>query len=181
MRLTVSMPFVGGMMTTNIQRIRSLLVALVLTGGWVVSAVGAGSDDFVLVPEMEQPEDLLFQSRRAREQLEDRAEARRGLERLEAWVEGHWAQIRRIDLAELSRFHVQQTRGFELPAEPGELTGRPIAADETSGLWYLELRGPRLPARYDIVHRYLYVFAGFDPATGELSGLTLTIRGWVLE
>ncbi len=165
---------------TAIQRIRSLLVVFVFTGGWTVNAAGA-SDAFTLVPEMEQPEGILFQPRHAREQLEGRAEARRGLARLEAWVGAHWPQIRRIDLAELSRFHVGETRGFELPAEAGELTGRAIAADEESGLWYLELRGPRLPARYDIVHRFLYVFAIFDPPTGELSGLTLTIRGWVLE
>ncbi len=155
--------------------------APIAAAGQAGEAGGEGrGGDFALVPEMQQPEGILFQSRRARESLEGRAEARRGLARLEAWVEAHWPRIRQVDLVSLSRFHVEQTRGFELPADPGELTGRAIAVDE-AGLWYLELRGPRLPARYDIVHRYLYVFAGFDPATGELGGLNLTIRGWVLE
>lgn len=160
-------------------RIAALLSAFLLSSG-SAGLADAGAE-FVLVPEMEPLEGIVAQSRRARGLLEGRAEARRGLAQLEAWVEAHWPRIRQIDLVELSRFHVGETRDFELPAEPGELTGRAIAYDQASGLWTLELRGPRLPARYDIVHRYLYVFATFDPATGELGRQTLTIRGWVLE
>ncbi len=158
-----------------------LLGALLQGGGSPISAAGAAGAGFTLVPEMEPPEGIVAQPRAERRQLADRAEARQGLARLETWVAAEWPRIRQVDLAELSRFHVEQTRGFELPATPGELTGRPIGRDEASGRWYLELRGPRLPARYDIVHRYLYVFARFDPATGELDRLTVTIRGWVLE
>ncbi len=158
-----------------------LLGALLLCAGAPVLAADTFGAGFALVPEMQTPEGIVAQPRREREALVDRAEALRGLERLEAWVAAEWSRIREIDLAELSRFHVEETRGFELPAAPGELTGRAIGHDEGAGLWYLELRGPRLPARYDIVHRYLFVFASYDPATEELGRLTLTIRGWVLE
>ncbi len=158
--------------------------ALLATNLFGVPALAALADDgtgFALVAEMEPLEGIVAQPRRAREALADRAEARRGLELFEARVAAEWPRIREIDLAALSRFHVEQTEGFELPAEPGELTGRAIGHDEASDLWYLELRGPRLPARYDIVHRYLHVYASFDPATGEFGRLTITIRGWVLE
>ena len=140
---------------------------------------GPSTDEFRLVPEMEDPEGIVVQPRRERDALQDQPDADRGLARLRRKVTELWPSIREVDLAELSRYHVEQTRGFELPATPGELVGRALAHD--SGLWYLELRGPRLPARFDIVYRFLYVFASFDPATGEIDQLTVTIRGWVLE
>ncbi len=161
--------------------VAGLLGAVLLSSVSAVPAAGAGGSEFALVGEMEPLDGIVAQPRQAREALTDRAEGRRGLEWLESWTRAEWPRLREIDLVALSRFHVGETQGFELPAEPGELTGRAIGHDEASGLWYLELRGPRLPARYDIVHRYLYVFARFDPATETLDHLTITIRGWVLE
>ncbi len=158
-------------------RVLALLAGLLASGTPGLAAGG----DFVLVAEMEPLEGVVAQPRRVREALAGRAEARRGLELLEARVAAEWPRIRKIDLAALSRFHVELTQGFELSADPGELTGRTIGHDEATGLWYLELRGPRLPARYDIVHRFLHVYTSFEPATGELGRLTITIRGWVLE
>ncbi len=169
-------------MTEN-NRLAGLRICVLLAAGWISGGTGLAADvsqtGFALVPEMEPPEGIVAQPRRAREALADRDEARRGLARFEAWVAAEWPRIRQVDLVALSRFHVEETQGYELPAEPGELTGRVIGEDE--GRWFLELRGPRLPARYDIVHRYLYVFASFDPVSGELGKLTVTVRGWVLE
>ena len=167
-------------MITDSQLIFSLIAALALIGV-PSSAEGSDGSDFVLVGEMEPLEGIVAQPRRQREALAQRPDGRRGLERLEAWVAAEWPRIRRVDLVTLSRFHADETRDFELPAEPGELTGRVVGHQQSAGLWFLELRGPRLPARYDIVHRYLYVYASFEPATGELGRLTVTIRGWVLE
>ena len=56
-----------------------------------------------------------------------------------------------------------------------------MGRDSEAGLLYLEFQGPRLPARYDIVHRYLFFYASFDPATGQVGPVVTTIRGWVLE
>ncbi len=168
---------------TEDNKLSGLRICALLAAGWIgggTAGLAAPSEPgFALVPEMETPEGIVAQPRRAREELADRAEARRGLARLEAWVAAEWPRIREVDLVALSRFHVEETQGYELPAAPGELTGRAIGHEE--GLWYLELRGPRLPARYDIVHRYLYAFASFDPVSGELGKLTVTVRGWVLE
>ncbi len=166
-----------------VKRIRAVPAACLLAcaAGLAAAVMADTGTGFTLVAEMEPLEGLFIESRQAREALADDAGARRGLERLEAWTRAEWPRIREIDLAALSRFHVEQMRGFELPAEPGELTGRAIGHDEARGRWSLELRGPRLPARYDIVHRYLHVYADFDEATGELGRLTITIRGWVLE
>ena len=141
-------------------------------------------DKRVLIPirvEECEPEGILAQPRRQRRSLEKAAEARRGLELFSARVAAIWPRIREIDFAELSRFQVEETRGWRPRREPGELAGEVIAHDEVSGHWFLELRGPRLPARYDIVHRHLWVFARYDPATAELDRLTVTIRGWVEE
>ncbi len=168
----------------NDNRCAGRVFVLLAAGLLSLPALAAVAEDgagFALVAEMEPLEGIAAQPRRAREALADRAEARRGLELFEARVTAEWSRIREIDLAALSRFHVEQTKGFELPAEPGELTGRAIGHDDATGLWTLELRGPRLPARYDIVHRYLHVYASFDQATEELGRLTITIRGWVLE
>lgn len=156
------------------------LVLGLLTAPAARAAVPFGGE-ITLVAEMEDPEGIMVQPRRERAALQDDAEARLGLDRLEQQLTGMWPRIREIDLVELSRYHVEQTRGYELPATPGELTGRVLAHDQDSGLWYLELRGPRLPARFDIVFRFLYVFASYDPATGEIGRLTVTIRGWVEE
>ncbi len=171
---------------TMIKAIGSTVRSQVLLAAGVLGVAGfaahaADGADFALVAEMEPLAGVLAQPRQAREALADRAEARRGLELFEARVAAEWPRIREVDLVALSRFHVEQTVGFELPVEPGELTGRAIGHDASTGLWHLELRGPRLPARFDIVHRYLHVYAAFDPATEELGRLTLTIRGWVLE
>ena len=171
-------------MTRDSGRIKWLwaLVAVGLLGVPGLSVLAeVATAGFTLVPEMEPLEDVVAQPRRAREALQGRAAARRGLQLFEARVAAEWPSFREIDLVALSRFHVEQTEGFELPAAPGEFAGRAIAYDEASGQWTLELRGPRLPARYDIVHRYLHVFTTFDEATGELGRLTVTIRGWVLE
>jgi hypothetical protein len=160
----------------------ALLMGALLAGG-DAAALPAGSPEtgFTLVPEMEPLDGIVAQPRQAREALAGDAEGRRGLARLGDWIRAEWPRIREVDLVALSRSHVAATEGFELPAEPGTLTGRPIAHDEATGVWTLELRGPRLPAQYDIVHRHLYVYAHFDPATGELDRPIVTIRGWVLE
>ncbi len=162
--------------------IRPLLGIVVLSAGVAgLTPAAFAESGFALVAEMQPLESIVAQPRRVREALKDDPEGQRGLARLEAWTHAEWSRIRGVDLASLSRFHVEQTVGFELPAEPGELTGRVIGRDESTGRWSLELRGPRLPARYDIVHRYLYLYASFDSATGQLDDQTVTIRGWVLE
>lgn len=158
----------------------SILAMALLT----LSAAGAGGPPeggFTLVPEMERPAGILEQPESERQGFEKSDEARRGLARLEERVRALWPRLREIDLVELSRYQVEATRGYRLPAEPGELQGRALAWDAAAGRWHLELRGPRLPARYDIVHRHLFVFATYDPASGELGDLVVTIRGWVLE
>ncbi len=157
-----------------------VLLAAALAVAWAPRSMAEPAAGLALVPEMETPEGIVAQPRRERLALKGRAEAERGLERLKARVAERWPEIRGVDLVALSRHHVEETRGFRLPAEPGALAGRAIGRD-AEGRWFLELRGPRLPARYDVVHRYLYVFARYHPTTGELDRLTLTIRGWVLE
>ncbi len=161
--------------------VRTSFLAMALLAVSPASTAGAPETGFTLVPEMERPPGILEQPESERRSFEKSDEAQRGLARLEARVRSLWPRLREIDLVELSRYQVEATRGYRLPAEPGELRGRTLAREAAAGRWHLELRGPRLPARYDIVHRYLYVFATYDPASGELGELVVTIRGWVLE
>lgn len=155
-----------------------LAMALLTLSAGAADAPEAG---FTLVPEMERPEGVLEQPETERRAFEKSDEAKRGLARLGERVRALWPRLREIDLEALSRYQVEATRGYRLPAVPGELEGRILAWDVSAGRWHLELRGPRLPARFDVVHRHLYVFATWDPVTGELGRLVVTIRGWVLE
>lgn len=139
----------------------------------------APESDFVLVPEMETPPQIVVQPHRQQAVLQDEADGLRGLALLEAQVRKQWSQIREIDIEALSRHQLEATRGWRLPADPGDWVGHVMAHDQ--GRWYLELRGPRLPANFDIVYRYLHIYASFDPVSGSLDNLTVTIRGWVLE
>lgn len=162
----------------------SVLVLACLAGAAPVgSAQGSPGvrAGFALVPEMEPPAGILYQDAERRLALQEKSGARRGLAVFEARVRASWPQLADVDLFELSRYQVEATRGFRWPDEPGELEGEAVGWDRETGLWHLELRGPRLPARYEIVHRHLYFYATFDPSTEELGALTVTIRGWVLE
>ncbi|MEM7351056.1 MAG: hypothetical protein AAF657_09640 [Acidobacteriota bacterium] len=155
--------------------------------GVFLSLAGTGqlladpSADFALVPEMEEPQDVYVQSRSQRAALQESSEALRGLEIFRRQVRSLWPQLQQLDWEGLSRYQLEATQGWQLPAEPGELAGQVMGYDESARRWTLELRGPRLPARYDIVHRYVHLYGRFDPATGIIDQLTVTIRGWVLE
>jgi hypothetical protein len=146
--------------------------------------LGAGvalAGDLVLVPEMQRPPGIVYEPVARRRELESRPESAKALEQLRRRVAELWPQLLKVDFVELSRYQVEATRGFRLPAEPGELEGHAVGRDEKDGRLYLELRGPRLPASHAIVYRYLYFYSSFDPATGELGPVIATIRGWVEE
>ncbi len=156
-------------------------VLLLLVWGMLVSPLHAATSEFgfVLVPEMKTPTQIVFQPHRVRAALQSEADGLRGLALLEDQVRTQWSQIQEIDIEALSRNQLEATRDWRLPDDPGDWVGQVVAHDQ--GRWYLELRGPRLPANFDIVHRYLHVYASFDPMSGALDDLTVTIRGWVLE
>lgn len=165
--------------------IRRLLVLAALLVGTVPATVADVTSDpgsaFTLVPEMERPPGVLALSKTERQTLQKSDLARQGLARMEEEVRALWPRVREIDLVELSRYQVEATRDFRLAAEPGDFEGQVLARDDETKRWHLELRGPRLPARYDIVYRYLYFYATYDPATKKIDDLLVTIRGWVLE
>ncbi len=133
------------------------------------------------VAELEVPPGMLRQKRAERAKLADAASGLAGLDALSAQIRQSWPEIRETDLHALSRTQVEETRGYRLPPEPGRLNGSVIAWDAESGLWHLELLGPRLPARFDIVHRYLAFYATYDAERGELRQINATIRGWIYE
>lgn len=135
---------------------------------------------FDLVAEMETPPGIVAAPPSRRAALPGGADAADALSRFEAHVDGLWSALRDIDLVALSRFQVDAMDGYELPATFDDWRGKVIGQGE-DGRLFLELRGPRLPARYDIVFRYLTVFVGFDPATSTLGRPVVTIRGWIEE
>jgi hypothetical protein len=133
------------------------------------------------VTELEAPEGILVQKKVERKALAEEEDGQTGLRALEAKVLELWPQIRQQDLHALSRTQVAATRGYQLPESLGKTRGRILAKDPANGLWHLELLGPRLPADFDIVHRYLAFYASYDPQSGHLTRLSATIRGWVYE
>ena len=135
----------------------------------------------VAVPEMERPEAILWQPASQRGGFERGSDAAEGLRRFGLEARRRWRKIRDLDLEDLSRHQLSAMRGYRLPKEPGDFTAQAIGRDAASGRIFLELRGPRLPADYEIVHRYLHLYTWYDPATATLGPIQVTIRGWVLE
>ncbi len=140
----------------------------------------AAPADFALVGEMLNPAGIIAAPAKGRSELSSHPAAAQATRALRERVTSEWSQIRSTDFVALSRFHVEATRGWRAPAKPGALEARVIGLDQHGDL-YLVLRGPRLPASFDIVHRYITVFARYAPASGTLDRLTLSIRGEVLE
>ena len=163
------------------------LCTLARIGGWTAALLllapvvtALDSEPFVLVPEMKDPPGILYQSAAERGALRDELASSQAIDRLAERARALWPRIRQVDLIELSRFQVEATRGWRLPAEPGAFRGEVIARDG-DGRLHVELRGPRLPTRFDVVFRYLYLYGVYDPASGSVDRLVVTIRGWVEE
>lgn len=141
----------------------------------------SGAEKLVLVPEMEKPAGIVYEPAQQRDKLRSRADSAEALDALRAKVDASWSEVVATDWAQWSRYQVEATRGWKAPTTPGPLEGQIIGRDDATGRLYLELRGPRLPAKHEIVYRYLYFYSSFDPATKQLGPLVATIRGWVLE
>jgi hypothetical protein len=154
---------------------------VLLTGLSLLIATAAAAGDLLLVPEMQRPPGIAYEPAARRAALADLPEAAEGLRRLRIEAARRWPEIVRLDLGSLSRRDAELTRRWAAPAEPGPLEGRPIGRGPDGGPISLELRGPRLPSRHDIVERYLYLYATYDPGAGTLGPLVVTIRGRVLE
>ena len=151
-------------------------VLLLLPTG--VTALASGP--LVLVPEMDDPPGILYQGAAEREALRGELTSSQAIDRLRDRARALWPRIRQVDLVELSRYQVEATMGWTLPADPGAFRGEVIARDG-DGRLHVELRGPRLPARFDVVFRYLYLYGVYAPASGSVDRLVVTIRGWVEE
>src|SRR5262245_39395398 len=144
-------------------KMRSTTAMVVWMGLFVFLSPGrAAQDELVLVPEMQRPSGILFDSAARRNELESRPESKRALELLRKRVEQLWPRLREVDLVALSRYQIEATRSFRLPPEPGGFEARIVGRDEKDGRLFLELRGPRLPARHAIVYRYLYLYCSFE-------------------
>ena len=132
-----------------------------------------------LVAEMAPLPDHVSFKREERLELEKSADVAPALAAAEAHVRSLWPRLsRELDLVALSRWHIEPTRGFVLPAEP-DFEARILGRDE-SGALHVDLRGPRLPARFDIVHRHLHLLAVVT-ADGQVERMSATIRLRVYE
>lgn len=134
-----------------------------------------------LVPEMETPTGILYQWTAEREALRESSGAPEAERVLTKVTRDLWPDLRTLDLLALSRYQLEATEGWALPDDPGELRVETVGRDPETGALHVEVRGPRLPARYDIVFRYLHLYGVVDPGTGTLERLVVTIRGWVEE
>ncbi len=159
------------------QRNLAIFVALCATGFPPASA----NPGLVLVPEMERPAQIIYQRRARRQALNSQKEARMALELLARVIAQNWPEIQKIDYETLSRFHVEMTKGWKPPEEPVISNAQVVGRDDGTGKLFLEAYGPRLPARYEIVYRYLVFYSSYDPVTHQLGPLVVTIRGRVLE
>ncbi|MEM1180754.1 MAG: hypothetical protein AAGM22_20585 [Acidobacteriota bacterium] len=145
----------------------------------LLSAPVAGAEGaFTTVPEMAPLPDVVAFKAVDRRQLAKDASVAPALEAATRHAESLWPALRRLDLVELSRWHIEPTKGFVLPEEPAfeaRVLGR-----EDDGSLHVDLKGPRLPANFDIVHRHLHVIAVVRPG-GAVEGVTATIRLRIYE
>ncbi|MDH3404293.1 MAG: hypothetical protein OES32_19235 [Acidobacteriota bacterium] len=157
------------------------LGALAVILAWLApAAVAAAVAGWRTLPEMEPPGGVVVDPAGIRAGLAASVEGAAAVVAVERAVRRDWRKLQDLDWEALSRYQRAATAGWRLPASPGPLVGRVLGRDG-GGRLHVEVRGPRLPAAFDIVHRYVYVFAAYDPLTGEVAGLTATIRGWVEE
>lgn len=166
-------------------RVRSprRLPALVLSFALLLASPAAqaqvqGPDGFQAIPEMAPLPGVVAFTADARRELSKADDVAPALEAAKRHVRGLWPALQELDLVELSRWHLEATEGFELPADPSfeaRVLGR---ADD--GSLHVDLKGPRLPANFDIVHRHLHVLAVVRPG-GAVEDVTATIRLRIYE
>ena len=163
-------------------RLLTALATLLAVAGLqpAAAAVPPANTAIALVAEMERPAGIKASSASRIRALAGDVDGERGVELLREFLTRNWQQVRALDVVGMSRYHVDVTRGWQVPAVPGKLPGRIIAAED-DGTFYVEVVGPRLPASFSIVHRHLTFYARYQPATGKLDRLTATIRLEVLE
>lgn len=155
-----------------------VLVCLAAVGAQLAAAADSG---VILVAEMERPQGIVAARAAERRVLAGNRDGQQGLIAFRERIRKEWSSLRDLDVVEMSRYHVAAMRGWRRPEFPGELPGRIIGRDPDGTALYLELRGPRLPANFDIVHRHLTFYARYEPATGTLDRVSVTIRLEVFE
>lgn len=147
----------------------------------LVLAASTAQPAIALVAEMQRPPGIRAGKTPQIRQMAGDPRGEPGVVLLREFVAKQWQQVRAIDLVSLSRFHIDATRGWQVPVVPGDLPGRIIAAETDRSAFYVEVVGPRLPASFDIVHRHLTFYARYQPASGKLDRITATIRLQVFE
>ncbi|MEM9387758.1 MAG: hypothetical protein AAGA68_22075 [Pseudomonadota bacterium] len=164
----------------GLARLTALLLGAALTAG-AVDAQQPTSLAFNSVPEGQAPQGILAAARASRgsARLHAHPAEADAVRELTAFAHAHWEEIGALDVVGLSRFHVEATRGWHPPAEPHFNGAEVLAADDDA--LYLMLRGPRLPASFEIVHRYLVFFARYDLTSGQVGDVSVSIRGEVHE
>ncbi len=163
--------------------VRQSLLAICLTAACLhsVQAAPPSNTAIAIVAEMQRPPGIKAGKSAEIRRIAGDARGEQGVTQLRDFIKQQWQQVRALDVVAMSRYHVEATRGWQMPAMPGELKGRIIAAEADDSAFYLELVGPRLPASFDIVHRHLTFYARYQPASGKLDRITATIRLEVLE
>ena len=158
------------------------LAALLAAAGLqpAAAAVPPANTAIAIVAEIERPAGIKASSATRIRALAGDSDGEQGVALLREFLTQNWQQVRALDVVGMSRYHVDVTRGWQVPAVPGKLPGRIIAAED-DGTFYVEVVGPRLPASFSIVHRHLTFYARYQPATGKLDRLTATIRLEVFE
>lgn len=150
-----------------------------------VTSVEGREGTFRLVPEMEASAYLDAVPVPRSEVLNKSIQMLAGFDQLRQIVVSRWSEIQSVDLEDLSRYQLEATKNWRLPDAPGDLSGKVLSqartVDQGQTRWYLQVEGPRLPAKYDIVHRHLVIIGRFDPGTGDLDQLIVTIQTEVFE
>lgn len=173
-------PRLAAKSTTPRQGFRLATAVIVWLAACLAPPTLVAAADWGTVPEMQEPPGIVVVAEELRQALTASAEGVAATARLEAVVTADWTTLQAIDWLGLSRYQLEATAGWVLPDLPEPLVSRVLGRD-AAGRLHVETRGPRLPARFEIVHRHVYFFATYDPLTGEIANLLVTLRGWIEE
>ncbi len=134
---------------------------------------------FLRTPEGAVPDGIKVSRRERAGSLQRHPAGAEASAALQRHVATHWGDLTTLDVVSLSRWHAELTRGWQVPPQPTFSDAELLAA--TPDALYLMQRGPRLPAPFDAVHRYLVFFARYDLGTGEIRNVAVSIHGEVFE
>ena len=158
----------------------ALLLALSVVGATSAEADATlGTAAFTLVTEGARPPGIISARKVERDALQSHPRRAAAENALRARIASVWPQLRGLQVSDLARFDRDALQAATLPTTPAFHDGVVLAVTEDA--MHLMVRGPRLPASFEMVQRHLVFFARYEWASGQVRDVSVSIRAEVGE